>query len=75
MNASLREWLDKAEEDRRAMAGLQTLGPGLANTICFHAQQCVEKLMKAALLAAAADAPKTHDLAALNERLKKVYDD
>lgn len=35
--------------------------------VCFHAQQAVEKALKAALAARGVDFPFTHDLAALAE--------
>jgi HEPN domain-containing protein len=33
--------------------------------VCFHAQQCAEKYLKALLQAAAVEFPRTHDLVAL----------
>ena len=35
------------------------------SAVCFHAQQCVEKYLKALLVHHAVDFPKTHDLEAL----------
>ena len=35
------------------------------DTVCFHAQQCVEKYLKAALSFFGKDFPKTHDLTEL----------
>ncbi len=40
--------------------------------ICFHAQQCVEKLMKALLIHLGIDPPRTHNLVWLDELLKPV---
>ena len=34
--------------------------------VCFHAQQCAEKYLKAALVAKGSPFPKTHDLLALD---------
>jgi HEPN domain-containing protein len=39
-------------------------------TICFHAQQCVEKFIKAALVFHDIDFPKTHDIKELITLLK-----
>lgn len=39
--------------------------PGRYDSICFHAQQCVEKYFKAVLHEAGVPFPKTHDLALL----------
>ena len=41
-------------------------------TICFHAQQAVEKILKAALLAHNIDPTRTHDLAALSMAIQKI---
>ncbi len=38
------------------------------DTVCFHAQQCVEKYLKAVLVSEAIDFPKTHDLEELMDR-------
>ena len=62
MNATVREWLDKANKDL-ASASLE-IGPEAANfdLVCFLAQQSAEKLLKAALIAGQVIAPKTHNL-------------
>lgn len=74
MTDVLREWLFKADGDlrvaRREMAVED--GPNY-DAICMHAQQCVEKLMKAALIAAEAEAPKTHNLVWLARLLVAVH--
>lgn len=51
-------WLNFANEDLR-MAKL-ALGEQIFNQVCFHAQQCVEKCLKAALAAAGELLPPTH---------------
>ena len=43
------------------------------DAVCFHVQQCVEKLMKAGLIHVGAHAPKIHDLSDLSGLLKKVH--
>jgi HEPN domain-containing protein len=57
------EWVQKAEED---FATLELLWrqPRLVapDVVCFHAQQCVEKYLKARLQEAGLEFPKTHDL-------------
>ena len=52
------EWLAFAEEDLR-MARL-ALGEGIENQVCFHAQQCAEKCLKALLTREGALIPRTH---------------
>ena len=63
MTPQTEEWVDKAEED------WDTLGrelrvrvkPSLGN-VCFHAQQCAEKYLKAILQEDNIKFPKTHNL-------------
>jgi hypothetical protein len=47
----VREWLLKADHDLKTAAHTLTLGKQCpTDTVCFHAQQCVEKHIKACLL-------------------------
>ena len=59
-------WVARAEEDfvlaRTALRRKQPLTYG----VCFHAQQCAEKYIKALLISNGAEFPKTHDLLMLN---------
>ena len=66
MKPSTREWVDKAEADF-ATAGRELRARRQPNfdAACFHAQQCVEKYLKARLVEADISFPKTHDLEAL----------
>jgi HEPN domain-containing protein len=69
-----REWVEKAEEDFRiADAALRLIPGDNFDTACFHAQQCVEKLLKAILVRAGADVPRTHDLRRLSVLVTAVY--
>ena len=44
------EWIEKAEEDFRVATTLCRLRKNpVHNAVCFHAQQCVEKYLKAIL--------------------------
>jgi HEPN domain-containing protein len=56
------EWVAKAEEDLSVAAGLLRRKKVPANSICFHAQQAAEKLLKALLQEQAIPFGKTHDL-------------
>jgi HEPN domain-containing protein/predicted nucleotidyltransferase len=70
--AVLREWLRKAEHDLTTAAHTLKLGkeaPG--ETVGFHAQQCVEKYIKALLVFRGTPVPKTHDIAALRALLPR----
>jgi HEPN domain-containing protein len=54
-------WLAYAESDLAVARGVDRPGV-IAETPCFHAQQAAEKAIKAVLVAAGADPPRTHDL-------------
>jgi|SRR6516225_1822665 len=73
MNGTVKEWVLKAEADF-ATAGreLQATANPNYDAVCFHAQQCVEKLMKALLIHLGVTPPKTHDLGALEALLTPV---
>ena len=62
MNPLTLEWIEKAEGDYRiAKWGLQAPDP-VHDAICFHAQQCIEKYLKAWLQEANIPTPRTHNL-------------
>jgi HEPN domain-containing protein len=63
MKASTREWIAKAEEDFAAAIALaRPRKKPLWSPVCFHAQQCAEKYLKAKLNEASIQFFKTHDL-------------
>ena len=73
MNATVREWVDKAEGDfASAQRERRARKSPNHDSCCFHSQQCAEKLMKAVLIARKVLAPKTHDLVDLSRRIAKV---
>jgi HEPN domain-containing protein len=61
----VREWVAKAEEDFRSATHLLKMKDCPVGNICFHAQQCVEKYLKAILITQERNFPKTHDLGEL----------
>ena len=62
MNPLTLEWIEKAEGDYRiAKWGLQAPNP-VHDAICFHAQQCIKKYLKAWLQEANIPTPRTHNL-------------
>jgi HEPN domain-containing protein len=73
MNGTVKEWVLKAEADF-ATAGreLQVTTAPNYDAVCFHAQQCVEKLMKALLIHVGVTPPRTHDLPVLEALLAPV---
>lgn len=60
----VRQWVEKAEHD--LVNALHTLkltdSECPLDTVCFHAQQCAEKYLKALLIFLEVEFPKTHDL-------------
>jgi HEPN domain-containing protein len=60
------DWVAKAEGDYRTCQRLtQGSIDGVTDAICFHAQQCIEKHLKAILNLHGRDAPKIHSLKVL----------
>ena len=73
MKKSSSAWLSACEEDLLAVASL--LESGLATgAASFHAQQCVEKSLKAVLEEYAGAVPKIHDLDRLFTEARKYID-
>jgi HEPN domain-containing protein len=73
MNATVREWIAKAEGDyATAERELNPTGTPNLDAVCFHAEQCIEKLMKALLIHRGVTPPRSHDLVMLDRLLKPV---
>jgi HEPN domain-containing protein len=67
MNATVREWIAKAEGDyATAKRELNPAGMPNLDAVCFHAEQCIEKLMKAFLIQRGVTPPRSHDLVTLD---------
>lgn len=67
MNETVREWLDKASADfRTARREFEAVDSPNYDAVCFHAQQYVEKLMKAIMIQNRVVPPRTHNLARLS---------
>lgn len=66
MNAQIKEWVTKAEGDH-ASAMREVRARKLPNydAACFHAQQCIEKYLKAILVKNNTPFSKVHDLEVL----------
>jgi HEPN domain-containing protein len=62
----VREWIVMADHDLTAAAQVLKLEKAAPfETVCFHAQQCVEKYLKAILVYRSIPFPKTHDIRVL----------
>ena len=67
-----REWISKAENDLKNAANTLKMGEDCpTDTVCFHAQQCAEKYLKALLVWKGIPFPKTQDLSSLIAFLTK----
>jgi HEPN domain-containing protein len=73
------EWLAKADNDLRSAGYLLKMEDCPTDAVCFHAQQCVEKCLKALLVTQGMEVKKTHDLTKimvlLPSRLRPSLDD
>src|SRR5947199_7767128 len=66
MRTMTREWVAKAESDYDgACEALRSRKKSRRDRICFFAQQCVEKYLKARLTEAGVAFPRTHELSIL----------
>lgn len=74
MNSPVNEWIEKAEEDFHVALSLRRMRRHLPhNAVCFHAQQCVEKYLKAILEKQRAVIRKTHALPVLLDQCAEVH--
>ncbi len=73
------EWAKKAENDLKSAAHLLKMEDCPTDAVCFHAQQCVEKYLKALLVVQGIAFRKIHDLGELialtPPRLRPTLDD
>jgi HEPN domain-containing protein len=60
MNETANRWLIFAREDLQVAEIV--LDAGIYNQVCFHAQQCVEKALKGALVRQGHVPPRTHSI-------------
>ena len=75
MNETVRQWVQKAEDDYIVARREAAADPSPSfDAACFHAQQCIEKLMKAVLIARHVLAPRTHDLFELRRLIRTLFD-
>ncbi len=69
----IQKWLFRADEDIAVIDHISKPDPAAyASSICFHAQQAVEKYLKAYLAYSSVDFPKTHDVDFLLSECQKV---
>lgn len=76
MKPETAEWTSKVDVDL-ATAQREALVADSPNydAVCFHAQQCAEKYLKAVMVEAGMRVPRIHDLEALVNLLSGLYPD
>jgi hypothetical protein len=67
----VRAWIDSARDDRDALDILEPAGP--PRVVAFHAQQAVEKLLKALLVAYGVEPEDSHVIGALLGQLHRTW--
>lgn len=73
MNGTVREWMDKAEADYHvATREVRVVKDRGNDAVCFHAQQCIERLVKAALIQRNVIPPRIHDLVEFSRLLGRA---
>lgn len=73
MNATVKEWIAKAEGDYvTAERELHPAGTPNFDAVCFHSEQCIEKLMKALMIDRGVTPARAHDLVVLDRMLKSA---
>jgi HEPN domain-containing protein len=69
MKEEVRRWINFASEDLR-MAEL-ALNEGIYNQVCFHSQQCVEKVLKGFMTSRGKIHPQSHKLADILSKISE----
>ncbi len=72
---SYKNWIFITDGDLKTAEDELNVSEPFTNTICFHAQQCVEKYLKAYLTFISKPFGKTHDIAELIELCKENNDE
>lgn len=61
----IERWVAKADNDLVTARTMLKHDPPVTDTVCFHSQQCAEKMLKAFLVRVDVHVEKTHDLVRL----------
>lgn len=74
MTGELKEWIEKAEGDYAVtLREFRARKNPCPDAVCFHAQQCIEKYLKAAMVHGKIGIRKIHDLVPLLQGLTDLY--
>lgn len=74
-NEIMQEWIKKAENDLLNAKTVIKIPNPPTDTICFHAQQCAEKYLKAFLISKDKEIIRTHNLRFLLEECQEFAGD
>jgi len=74
-NEIVQEWIKKAENDLLNAKTVIKISDPPTDTICFHAQQCAEKYLKAFIISKEKEITRTHNLRYLLEECKEFAED
>jgi len=66
------KWLNFADEDYKLVTFLWNQENEFYRSICFHAQQFIEKVLKGIIEGAGLSPPRIHDINALEKRVDKL---
>ena len=75
MKPLTQEWSEKAEGDYTVAETVRQAENPVYDAICFHAQQCGGKYLKARLVQQEIEFPRTHDLEALAKQCLPLLSD
>lgn len=70
VDRQISNWIFYAKDD--LWAAERMLESGIFHLVCFHSQQCTEKILKALILKQEDTVPRTHNLIKLMERVEKI---
>ena len=70
--AEVRDWLRKAQQDRRLAEAGMAQAPPITDGAAFHCQQAVEKCLKAYLVHRGESFERIHDLEALIDQCARL---
>ena len=71
----VKKWIIKAERDSKTAEKLMGVDEIITDTACFHAQQAIEKYLKAFLIYHQIPFGRTHDLIFLVQKCKDIDSD
>lgn len=71
----VKNWIKRAENDLKTAKDEINTDEPATDTVCFHAQQCIEKYLKAYLTFHQKHFRKTHNIAKLIELCKEISTD